>query len=76
MVVKRLSYSPFGLGVEDTNEDLRMHVGWHGGLDLQEAGVLIIRQLNLLPFMSRQDQPILTNSMHGWFHVITESTEC
>jgi hypothetical protein len=47
--VKRLSYSPFGLGVEDTNEDLRIHVGWHGGLDLQEAGVLIIRQLNFLP---------------------------
>ncbi len=46
--MKRLSYSPFGLGVEDTNEDLRLHMGWHGGLDLQEAGVLIIRQLNLL----------------------------
>jgi hypothetical protein len=42
-----MSYSPFGLGVEDTNEDLRMPLGWHGGLDLQEAGVLIIRQLNL-----------------------------
>ncbi len=47
--MKRLSYSPFGLGVEDTYEDLRLHLGWHGGLDLQEAGVLIIRQKNLFP---------------------------
>ncbi len=50
--MKRLSYSPFGLGVEDTNEDLRLHVGWHGGLVLQEAGVLIIRQLNLFLYVT------------------------
>ncbi len=43
-LVKRVSYSPLGLVLEDTQEDLTTYVGWHGGLDLQEGGVFIIRQ--------------------------------
>ena len=42
--MKRVSYSPYGISLEDSNEDLLTYVGWHGGLDLGEAGVLIIRQ--------------------------------
>jgi hypothetical protein len=30
--------------LDDTNEDLLTYVGWYGGLDLTEAGVVLIRQ--------------------------------
>jgi hypothetical protein len=42
-IVKELTLSPFGTVLEDTNEDLVTCVGFHGGVDLQETGIVLIR---------------------------------
>ena len=42
-IVKEVTMSPFGTVLEDTNEDLITCVGFHGGIDLQETGIVIIK---------------------------------
>ena len=41
-VAKERTYSPFGALVDDSREDLLVPIGFHGGLDLDEAGVVLI----------------------------------
>jgi RHS repeat-associated protein len=40
--VKEVSMSPFGTVLQDSNEDFRTCVGYHGGIDLEETGIVII----------------------------------
>eukprot|EP00092_Neocalanus_flemingeri_P004286 GFUD01004606.1.p1 GENE.GFUD01004606.1~~GFUD01004606.1.p1 ORF type:complete len:1732 (+),score=434.73 GFUD01004606.1:748-5196(+) len=42
-IIKQLTMSPFGTVLDDTNEDLIMCVGFHGGIDLQETGIILIK---------------------------------
>ena len=42
-VLKEMKYSPYGFLVEDTNPDIRIPIGYHGGVDLQEAGIVLIQ---------------------------------
>jgi len=42
-IIKEVWMSPYGTVYEDTNEDLVTCVGFHGGLDLQETGIVIIQ---------------------------------
>ena len=41
-LLKEQTYSPFGALVDDTNEDLQIPIGYHGGIDPQETGIVII----------------------------------
>ena len=41
--VKQVSRAPLGAVTEDTNEEFRLPVGFHGGLELGVAGLLLIR---------------------------------
>ena len=41
-VVKRRTYAPFGALIDDSNEEFHLPVGYHGGLELEEAGVVLI----------------------------------
>ena len=42
-LVKEVHMSPFGTVFQDTNEDLPTCLGFHGGVDLQETGIVIIQ---------------------------------
>ena len=42
-IIKELTMSPFGTVLEDTNDDLITCVEFHGGVDLQETGIVLIR---------------------------------
>ena len=40
---KEMTYSPFGALIDETNEDVKLPIGYHGGIDLDEAGVILIK---------------------------------
>ena len=40
---KEITYSPFGALLDETNEDVKIPIGYHGGIDLDEAGVILIK---------------------------------
>ena len=42
-VLKVMEYSPYGYLVDDTNEDIKIPIGYQGGVDLQEDGIVLIR---------------------------------
>ena len=41
-IFKEITYSPFGALIEETNEDFKIPVGFNGGIDLDEAGIILI----------------------------------
>ena len=39
---KEMTYSPFGALIDETNDNFKIPIGYHGGIDLDEAGVILI----------------------------------
>ena len=42
-VVKKMEYSPFGFLVDDTNDDVKIPIGYYGGVDIEETGIVLIK---------------------------------
>jgi len=41
-IIKKVTMSPFGTVWRDSNEDLLLPIGFHGGVDVQETGIVVI----------------------------------